>query len=275
MKKELKVLNYIFLICLIVTSEVILYKLSKGVSRNQFILILSLILVYFCSNIFNVIKIIKQEECNNALKISNRNLLNCYDDIRSFRHDFRNIMQSIYGYITLRDWNGLEGMYNSINIELNEINELLKITSNKINNPGVCNLVNIKYQEAKKLGINMIIDSKIDFKKINISDYNLCRILGILLDNAIEATQKCAKKDILVKFVYDDLNKRYLVIVENPYEDEEIEFDKLFKKGVTSKIKKIDHGLGLWRVKKIIDFNKNLQIYTNRNKLFKQQLEIY
>ena len=73
----------------------------------------------------------------------------------------------------------------------------------------------------------------------------------------------------------DKFNNRNLIIIENPYKNYLIDINKIYDKGFSSKKDKIAHGLGLWKVKQILKKNKNIQIYTSREKLFKQQLEIY
>ena len=103
----------------------------------------------------------------------------------------------------------------------------------------------------------------------------MCRILGILIDNAIEACLGCETKVISIKFLRDKYNNRNLIIIENPYKNYLIDVKKIYEKGFSSKKDKSSHGLGLWKVKQILSKNKNIQIYTSRDKLFKQQLEIY
>ena len=69
-----------------------------------------------------------------------------------------------------------------------------------------------------------------------------------------------------------------MFVIENTYSDKNIDTDRIFEKGYTSKVEEdnISHGLGLWEVRKIWNKNKNLNLFTSKdNKFFKQQLEIY
>lgn len=209
------------------------------------------------------------------LEGSNERLQDNYDNVRAFRHDFNNIMQSIGGYIQMQDLNGLEKMYKSIVKECQDINNNQCINREVINNPAIYNLINHKYKIAKTLDITLKVEVLIDLTTLHINDFDLCRILGILLDNAIEATKDCEEKAISIKFIYDKLNCRNLIIIENPYRNLLIDVKKIYEKGFSSKKEKLNHGLGLWKVKQILRKNKNLNIYTAREKLFKQQLEIY
>ena len=104
--------------------------------------------------------------------------------------------------------------------------------------------------------------------------YEFARILGILLDNAIEASSDCEEKIINLTFRDDVRHSRQLIIVENTYNNKEINMDKIFEKGVTEKDNHT--GLGLWEVRKIIKKNNNINLFTSKNeKFFSQQLEIY
>ena len=232
-------------------------------------------ILYFIVSIKKIFKMKKSRKKIQELENTNSRLQKSYDSVRAFKHDFNNIMQSIGGYIALNDMNGLRNMYNSIVEECKEINNAQGINEIVINNPAIYNLINHKYNLASNNNVLLEVKVLIDLKQLNISDLDLCRILGILIDNAIEAAKECDKKFVSVKFIYDKLNKRNLIIIENPCKNELIDINKIYEKGFSSKKKKLNHGLGLWKVKQILKKNKNVVIYTSRDKLFKQQLEIY
>lgn len=275
MKNLKKVVEIFYFVVHATTTQIMLESIYKKVPNEVFFILQILFMIYVINGIIKSIRIISIRKKFMSVKMENERLEGCYDDIRSFRHDFSNIMQAMGGYILIRDWRGLEKIYDGINNETTELKNCLGISSQNINNPAVYNLINNKYCFASKYNIKMYVDVQIDLSNLNISDFNLCRILGILIDNAIEATKECEEKRIIVKFVYDTLNKRNLIIIENPYNNKYVDLKNMYIKGFTSKKDKKDHGLGLWKVKQIINLNKNLQLYTNANKLFKQQLEIY
>ena len=122
----------------------------------------------------------------------------------------------------------------------------------------------------------MNIEVMIDLKEMKISPYEFCRILGILLDNAIEAAKECEEKVINVRFIKDFKVNRELVIIENSYKKVDLDIEKIFEKGYsTKKEEKDNHGLGLWTVRKILNQTDNLSLFTKAGELFSQQLEIY
>ena len=117
----------------------------------------------------------------------------------------------------------------------------------------------------------------LDFNDLNISTYELCRILGILLDNAIEAAKMCEEKIINIQVRRDFKIDRKLIIIENTYKNKSLNIDKIFEKGYSTKKNNEElHGLGLWNIRRILHKNSNLNLFTTKkDKLFSQQLEIY
>lgn len=104
--------------------------------------------------------------------------------------------------------------------------------------------------------------------------YEFARILGILLDNAIEASEECSEKIINITFRNDIRNNRQIISIENTYQNKEIDTEKIFEKGVSEK--ENHTGLGLWEVRKIIKKNNNSNLFTSKtDKFFSQQLELY
>ena len=100
----------------------------------------------------------------------------------------------------------------------------------------------------------------------------MSRIIGILLDNAIEATEKAASKKINVIISKDD-NDSTFIQIENSVRDKNIDIESIFEKGVSSK--KIKSGIGLWEVKKLVNSAPNSHIFTRvKDNIFSQTLVI-
>lgn len=237
-----------------------------------------LLIVCHIISIKSIISILEIEKDINRIKDlegSNDRLIKNYDNISSFKHDFDNIMQGIGGYITNKDLEGLNKMYKDIICECKDIENIKSFNKEVVNNPAVYNLINNKYLEAKKLDVKLELEIYIDLNTLRIKTYELCRILGILIDNAIEASKECDEKMVSIKFIKDNYNNRNLIIIENTCKNYLIDINKIKQKGFTTKKNKLFHGIGLWKVNQIIKKNENLRLYTSRDKLFKQQLEIY
>ncbi len=168
----------------------------------------------------------------------------------------------------------------SLNIECKNVNNLAALSPTLINDPALYCLITSKYNLAENLGISFNINLLINFKEINTTPYILTRILGILLDNAIEAAKDSGEKEITFEVCAYSSNskvKKHVISVENSYTNKDVNIDRIREKGYTSKSSdKSSHGLGLWEVNQILKKSKNLNLYTTKNdKFFIQQLEIF
>lgn len=180
----------------------------------------------------------------------------------------------LVGYVTAKDMDGLTKYYKSLFDDCNNINNLAAINPESINNPSIYAILADKYNKANSKNIQLELGAFIDLNSLHIDTYELTRILGILLDNSIEAAQECEKKYISIRFIMDYRMNRQLVIVENTYKNKDIDTFKIFEKAYTTKPN--NTGLGLWEVNKILKKHDNLAIFTIKDDdLFKQQLEIY
>lgn len=207
-------------------------------------------------------------------KLSYIRLENSYDGIREFKHDFSNIMQSIGGYLSTNDLNGLKSYYSSIFKECNDIKKLSLLNKDVFNSPPVLSLISNKFFKAKKLGIDMNIESLLDFNTINMDIFEFTRILGIFLDNSIEAASSSSQKNINILIYKDSTNHFDSISIENSCDGTSINTSKIFNKDFSTKPK--NTGLGLWKVKKILKHYDNVKLNTSVKKdMFKQQLQIY
>ena len=238
-------------------------------------------IVYFIFTLYSLARTNKLEITTENLeqeRLYNKTITILYDNIRGFKHDFNNIVQAIGGYISTNNMEGLKDYHSDLLEDCQKINNLAVLNPELINNPAVYSLLTAKYHQAEELGIKMNFEVFLDLQTLNIKTYDLSRILGILLDNAIEASNKCKEKEIYITIRKDNKANRQLFIIENTYSNKDVNTDRIFEKGYTSKTSddNKNHGLGLWEVRQILKKNNNLNLFTTKdNKLFKQQLEIY
>lgn len=245
------------------------------------ILSVLILLSYFFISIISLFRTSKLEMTSEKLeeeKLYNKTLTVLYDKIRGFKHDFNNIVQGIGGYIATNNMDGLKEYYSQVLDDCQRVNNLALLSPEVINNPAIYSLLTAKYHDATELGIKFNLEIFMDLSTINMKIYELTRILGILIDNAIEAASQCEEKEITITFRKDNKKNKQLFIIENTYINKDVNIDEIFEKGKTSK-KNEDvksHGLGLWEVRQTVKRNKNLDLYTTKSeKYFKQQFEIY
>ncbi|MBR3152984.1 MAG: GHKL domain-containing protein [Clostridia bacterium] len=236
-----------------------------------YILFIFIFSIYYFKKSFEVIRL---TEKITTLKSSYNNLSESFDSIREFKHDFSNILQSMNGYIFTENYNGLKKYYSSLLKDYNISNNPNSIKNCIINNPAIHSLILEKSKKAENFGINFNIEIYFDFDTLKIDTYEFSRILGIFLDNSIEAAKNSEDKTINIVIKKDVYNYRDLILIENTYSDKKIDIKKIFEKNYSSKLK--NTGIGLFKVKKILKKYKNVILKTTTNeKYFTQKLEIY
>ena len=244
-----------------------------------FISLLNIIgmITYFALNLYTVFTESKLETTSTNLEeaqLYNKTLEILQDNTRAFRHDFANILQGMVGYMDNNDMDGLKKYYAQLVDDIQHTNNLTTLSPKVVNNPAIYNVLATKYHKADSLGIKINLEAFLDMNELHMKIYEFTRVLGILMDNAIEATSECDEKIINVTFRKDVKRNMQLLIIENTYKNKEIDTDKIFEKGFSTK--EGNTGLGLWEIRQILKKNNNLNLFTSKdNNLFKQQFEIY
>jgi two-component system sensor histidine kinase AgrC len=253
--------------------------ISEELNLKLIIYTIIICIVMILINIYSILN--KREAVMNKkdiekLQIENKSLTEVNDKVRCFKHDFNNIVQAIDGYIVLDDMDSLQVYFNSLVNECNCVNIVEHINCKAKSNPAICSVLLNKFKLAEKNDIKMNIEILVDLAKITKKSYTISRMLGILLDNALEASKECEEKIINVQFLKQEERGRTLIIVENTYNNKEVDTNKIFDKNYTTKGAKGNSGLGLWKIRDILSKDTNLDLFTTKDdKMFKQQLEIY
>ena len=276
-KQILLSLNIMFGTILIGTQ---IYMITFYVSSIPFLITIVCILtliVYFLISLYTVFTVSKLETTSTNLEeaqLYNKTLQILHDNIRAFKHDFWNIVQGIGGYISKNDMDGLKNYYSKLVEDCQQVNNLTALSPSVVNNPAIYNILANKYHIADELGIKIGLEVFMDLTNLNINSYELTRILGIIMNNAIEASKECEEKIINVTFRKDKRKHLQLVIVENTYKDKDVDTEKIYEKGYSTKPG--NTGIGLWEVRQIMRKHNNLNLYTTKtDDYFSQQFEIY
>ena len=235
------------------------------------------LLIYFIISLYSLVKSTKLEMTQQDLeetKLYNKTLIILHDNLRCFKHDFNNILQALGGYIQTEDVTGLKKYYKQVLEDCQKVNNLSVLNPNVINNPAIYSILASKYHLADSQGITIHFEIFLDLNTLNMKIYEFSRILGILLDNAIEASAECDEKIINIAIRKEEHKNRQILYIENTYHNKDIDTEKIYEKAFTTKPN--NTGLGLWEVRKILKKNSNLNLFTSKNdKFFSQQLEIY
>ena len=275
--KILLMINFIFGILAISTQYYLVQFYNDKVPFYITVTSSIMLLLYFVISLYSLIKSAKLEQAQLDLeetKLYNKTLQILHDNMRCFKHDFNNIIQAIGGYIQSEDIDGLKKYYKQILEDCHKENNLAVLSPKVINNPAIYSILASKYHLADSKGITIHFDILLDLNTLNMKIYEFTRILGILLDNAIEASSECDEKIINMIIKNEENKHRQILYIENTYTNKDVDTDKIYEKAFTTKPH--NTGLGLWEVRKILNRNTNLNLFTSKNdKFFSQQLEIY
>ena len=203
-----------------------------------------------------------------------RNLEAMYNSLRSFKHDYVNILLSLSGYIEEGDLDRLKDFFESkifptknlITGEDYKLNQLSNISVLEIKS-----LLSAKMIYAHESGIDITIDIPDKVESFLIDTVDLARILGIFLDNAIEATLETEQPQIGLNIIQNKTGVS--IIISNRFRDNGIMLHTLKQKGFSTKIG--HQGIGLGNAQKIISSYDNVLLETTMKcDYFTQHIEL-
>ncbi|WP_420853988.1 quorum-sensing sensor histidine kinase AgrC [Staphylococcus ratti] len=206
---------------------------------------------------------------NYTLKIEEVN-----NRIRKFRHDYINILSTMSEYLREDDLEGLKAYYAK---HISPLKDHFEANSLKLN--GVENLkvkeikgvITTKILQAQERQIEISVEVADEINEINMEMIDLSRILGIIMDNAIEASMDIDSPMIQIAFIKTDTS--VLIIIMNKAPENLPKLHTLYREGFSTKGK--ERGLGLSTLKEITDSKNNVFLETTiENHYFIQKLEI-
>ncbi|MCC5418059.1 GHKL domain-containing protein [Clostridium botulinum] len=216
------------------------------------IIFTSIIVYYYDKSVEYRVKLRREIEEKNEIEEYSHIIEDMYSETRRFKHDYINMLSPLKEYIDNEDIEGLsEFFYNNVidmdkNIKWSNSN-IDKLKYIKVS--GLKAILSTKLIKASSMNIdiNVHIVEDIDYIHMNIMD--LCRIIGILMDNAIEASGECEAPKICI--VVANKNDYVVIALHNNFFGDKPLIHKIYKEGFSTKGR--GRGLGLYTVKNIID----------------------
>ena len=203
-----------------------------------------------------------------------RNLEAMYNSLRSFKHDYVNILLSLSGYIEDGDMDRLKDFFESKIFPTKNLITGEDYKLNQLSNVGVLeikSLISAKMIYAHESGIDITIDIPEKVESFLIDTVDLARILGIFLDNAIEATLETEQPQIGLNIIQNKTGVS--IIISNRFQNNGVMLHKLKQKGFSTKIG--HQGIGLGNAQKIISSYDNVLLETTMKcDYFTQHIEL-
>ena len=201
-----------------------------------------------------------------------RHIEELYKEVRSFRHDYTNLLTSLRLGIEEEDMEQIKEVYDSV----------LKDSSQKLqdNKYDLGRLVNIRDRALKSLlagkfikarerdiVFNVEVPEEIQVEGMSLLDF--LTIVSILCDNAIEASAEASQPHVSIAFFKNGAQETF--IIENSIKEEGIDISEIYSFGVSSKGE--DRGVGLYTVMKIVESYPNTSLNTTcHHQVFRQVL---
>ena len=196
------------------------------------------------------------------------------NEMRKFRHDYVNILTTLSDYIREDDMPGLRKYFNENIVPMKDKLKTRSIKMNgieKLKVREIKGLITTKIIQAQEKRIPISIEVPDEIDRISMNTVELSRIIGIIVDNAIEASENLEEPLINIAFI--DNEESVTFIVMNKCSDDIPKIHELFEQGFSTKGD--NRGLGLSTLKELTDSNENVLLDTViENGYFVQKVEI-
>ncbi len=222
------------------------------------LIIFSLPFIIICLLIYyNTDKNNLEEKENKLISTYYKDLDKTNQKLRKNQHDIKNIFLSLSGLIEKDDIYSLKkyfrenfkAYYDKILVDEDYISEL-----SKINLPLLRGLIYEKISLAKSLNLDIFLRIPVRIEEVKIDELDLVKLLGILLDNAIEEVKTHSNSYIIIDIL--KTNKATTFAVENSITKEKVDVENLLS------TKGENRGFGLLNLREIINSYDNIDFKT-------------
>ncbi|AYU55674.1 quorum-sensing sensor histidine kinase AgrC [Staphylococcus debuckii] len=196
------------------------------------------------------------------------------NDMRKFRHDYVNILLSMSEFIRDDDMEGLKTYFDK---NITPLKDNIQTKSFKINGiehlqiRELKGLLTSKIIQAQENNIQVSVEVPDEINEISLNMIDLSRMVGIILDNAIEASLEIDNPLIQIGFIKEE--NSVMIIIMNKCAKDIPKVHELFQEGFSTKGN--NRGLGLSTLKEISESKDNVLLDTViENDYFIQKLEI-
>ena len=201
-------------------------------------------------------------------RMANEQLESIVEGLKRFKHSYDNTLASIEGYALREDLAGLNAYLEEILAEKTKNESVNYFKLNFIQNPAITGLVISKMIYAEKLDVRFVLKVRSEAADLPVKSGHLCDILGVLLDNAIEAAAESSGKEVFFKI--EEFPDTYVFDIRNSVSAPP-DRSRMFEKGWTTKGE--NRGFGLYMVRDILSRYENVILNsTFENGVFEQEL---
>ena len=284
-KKLFVLITLTFLLCaFMLFTMASFFDNTDIITHKEFFLMVSSLVLYFLFTIGMIFIVLhttrksyeaqKKIEYLENLNEYTKNLEMVYDNLYSFKYDYINIMTSLATYIDGKKYKELETFFYEHILPMQKNLTQKNGTLNNLLHVRVLELKSILYTKlllAINQGIEVNIDIPDEIDSIHMDPVDLTRMVGIYLDNAIEACLETEHP--ILNFHLGKMNQDTVFIISNTFINKGLSITQMHKRGITTK--GTEHGIGLYNVSEILYRYDNIYHETSiKDDLFIQQVQI-
>ena len=188
-------------------------------------------------------------------------IVELYNEIRGFRHDYAGMLVSMQMAIDSGDLQEINRVYNEVLVKANQKLRSEKYTYfdlNNIEDSALRSLIAQSIVYARKNDVEFTLEVKDIITRLSIDLLDLVRIMSILLNNAVEGAADSYLKQMEVAVIKMDFET--VIVIQNSCKITMTPSEDLFALGFSTKGK--NRGLGLNSVKEILDKYDNIILET-------------
>lgn len=167
--------------------------------------------------------------------------------LRAQRHDFMNHLQVVSSLIEMGDFKEAEEYIEQVYGDIQSIATVLRT-----GNPAVNALLKVKLGESQQRGIAMEVRIQSKWDALPVQGWEMCRILGNLIDNALDALHATEEPRVTIT-LGEDLHGYFFIVENNGPEVPQGIRASIFQPGMTTK--GTGRGMGLAIVRRILTEN--------------------
>jgi len=208
--------------------------------RTIVLILLLFSLMSACLTIVNIIPMLQMNEERDSLKNTLAETEKLNRTLRSQRHDFLNQLQVVYSLIELGDHASVNSYIEKIYDDIQRVSSVLKTDHAALNA-----ILQAKVSMCKTRGISIRMEIGSRFTDVQIPVWQLCRVFGNIIDNAITAISDARQKDGEIVVTLQESLKNYSFrISNNGPKIASASRNRIFEPGFTTK-QEAGHGMGL------------------------------
>lgn len=236
-------LNALLIVCVLLLALYLMNLYGSDVDRQESVVLVALSVIAMLCSLVTVLltrSLMAREYELDQTKTSLEEINQLNNTLRAQRHDYLNHLQVVYGLMELEQYEDANRYIERVYDDIQRVSSVLRTAI-----PAVNAIIQAKLQMCARRGIETTVDIRTRLEGSAIPDWELCRILGNIIDNAINAlsTADVSPKRLEVRIIEDIRGFGFEIANNGPEIPESIR-PRIFEAGFSSGSHRGD-GMGL------------------------------